>query len=421
MHYHDFQVCIVGAGPGGAAAALKLSYLDIPCVLLDKAVFPRDKICGDAISGKVTTLLNRLDPEILQRFQQSSTQIDVWGVRFIAPEGQVLDMPFPTDQNHNPANAPGYVSRRFDFDNFLIQEVRRRHNIRLIEAFEATEFTYFGDGWEIGGANPELPIIRCRILVVADGAHSSFSRKIAGLNKDDTHYAAGVRAYYANVKGFSSGNFIELHFLKELLPGYFWIFPLPDGHANVGLGMRSDYVSSRKLNLRHLLDEVIARHPQLQTRFENASKIGPVKGYGLPLGSKSRNISGGNFILVGDAAHLVDPLTGEGIGNAFYSGFIAAEQIKLCFECNDFSAQYLKNYDKRVARVLGSEMKLNYKIQKLLSYPWLAKWMGRIIAGNARMIKVFSAMYNDFDLRTQLTKPQFWLKMWLEKKNNPKT
>lgn len=420
MHYHEYQVCIVGAGPGGAATALKLSYLDIPCILLDKAVFPRDKICGDAISGKVTTLLNRLDPEILQRFQHKAEQIDVWGVRFIAPEGQILDVPFQSGYIRNPAQAPGYVARRFDFDNFLIEEVRRRPNIKLIEAFEANEFKSTDEGWEIGSLHAPEVKIYCRALVIADGAHSSFSRKVAGLHKDDAHYAAGVRAYYTNIHGFAPGNFIELHFLKRLLPGYFWIFPLPNGAANVGLGMRSDYVSSRKLNLRQLLDEVILEHPELRTRFEYATRVGVVKGYGLPLGSKKRNISGDNYMLVGDAAHLVDPLTGEGIGNAFYSGFIAAEQIKACFENNDFSAQFLKAYDQRVDRVLGSEMRLNYKIQKLLSYSALANWMGRIIAGNARMIQVFSAMYNDFDLRTQLTKPGFWLKMWWEKKNNPK-
>ena len=62
------DVCIVGAGPGGAATALKLSYLGIPSILIDKATFPRDKVCGDAISGKVTTLMSRLDPDMLKRF-----------------------------------------------------------------------------------------------------------------------------------------------------------------------------------------------------------------------------------------------------------------------------------------------------------------------------------------------------------------
>ncbi len=88
------KVCIVGAGPGGAATALKLSYLGIECVLIDKAVFPRDKVCGDAISGKVTTLLKRLDPEMLKRFNELPIHSDVWGINFIVPSGKVLRIPF---------------------------------------------------------------------------------------------------------------------------------------------------------------------------------------------------------------------------------------------------------------------------------------------------------------------------------------
>ena len=73
----ETDVCIVGAGPGGAAAALKLSYLGIPCLILDKATFPRDKVCGDTVSGKVTTLLGRLDPAMLNRFRRQVSNIDV--------------------------------------------------------------------------------------------------------------------------------------------------------------------------------------------------------------------------------------------------------------------------------------------------------------------------------------------------------
>ena len=115
------DVCIVGAGPGGAATALKLSYLGIPCILIDKADFPRDKVCGDAISGKVTTLLNRLDPAIMQRFNEESTQIDVWGIRFVAPNMKELDIPFKPNYVKDVKSAPGYVSKRMDFDNFLIK------------------------------------------------------------------------------------------------------------------------------------------------------------------------------------------------------------------------------------------------------------------------------------------------------------
>ena len=408
------DACIVGAGPGGVATALKLSYLGIPSVLIDKATFPRDKVCGDAISGKVSTLLNRLDPHILERFNQRPIQAGVWGIKFVAPNRKELDIPFRPGSSRNAEMAPGYVARRYDFDNFLVEEVRRRDNIRFFEGVAVDGYTRSERGWAISAAGGELEV-DTRMLIVADGAHSAFSRKVAGLEKDLRHHAGAVRAYFSGVGGLDGQPFIELHFIRSVTPGYFWIFPLPEGHANVGLGMRSDILSRRKLNLRKTLLEVVEEHPVLRERFKNARLIGEVKGYGLPLGSKQRPISGGHYMLVGDAGHLVDPLTGEGIGNAFYSGFIAAEQLQQCLLANDFSASFLKAYDRRVSRVLGSEMRLSYRLQKMLAYPWLVNWLANIIAGNQRIVAVLSGMYNDFELREQLVKPWFWLKMFLKR------
>lgn len=404
------DACIVGAGPGGVATALKLSYLGIPSVLIDKATFPRDKVCGDAISGKVTTLLNRLDPGILERFNRQAIQADVWGIRFVAPNNKELDIPFQPNYVRDAQAAPGYVARRYDFDNFLVEEARRRDNIQFLEGQAVQEYSRIDGGWQVSGEGGALQV-EARMLIVADGAHSAFSRKVAGLERDFRHHAGAVRAYFSNVGGLSPDNFIELHFIRSVTPGYFWIFPLPGGFANVGLGMRSDILRRRKTNLRKALFEVIEGHPALRERFKNASLVGEVKGYGLPLGSKRRPLSGDHYMLVGDAGHLVDPLTGEGIGNAFYSGFIAAEQLQQCLAANDFSAGFLKAYDQRVGRVLGSEMRLSYQMQKMLSYPWLVNLLANLIAGNRRVVALLSGMYNDFALREQLVKPWFWLKM----------
>jgi geranylgeranyl reductase family protein len=408
------DVCIIGAGPGGAATALKLSYMGIPCVLIDKAAFPRDKVCGDAISGKVTTLLNRLDPQILKRFDGQAEQTDVWGLTFVSPNGKAIELPFKQNYAKDRDQAPGYVSKRLEFDNFLIEEVKRRSNIDLHLETAVSEITLNPHGYSVVGESGQLRV-DCKILIDASGAHSSFSRKQAGLEKDLKHHAGAVRAYYKNVKGLHSDNFIELHFVKELTPGYFWVFPLPNGEANVGVGMRSDIIKKRKVNLRKMLDFIVEEHPKFKDRFAGAERVGKVAGYGLPLGSKTRNISGDHFMLVGDAGHLIDPLTGEGIGNAFYSGFIAAEQAEQCLLKNDFSAAFMKAYDVRVKRVLGSEMKLSYKMQRMASYPFLVNVIANIIAGNQKVVNVITGMYTDFNLREEIVKPLFWFKMMFKK------
>lgn len=409
------DVCIVGGGPGGAATALKLSYLGIPCVLIDKAVFPRDKVCGDAISGKVTTLLNRLDPTIMQRFNGQPIQTDVWGIRFLAPSQKAVDIPFKPNYVRNEKSAPGYVSKRMDFDHFLIEEVKRRANIQFFEGVTISSFERIDAGYILSSKDRELKV-QARILIDASGAHSAFSRKQAGLEKDPAHHAGAVRAYYKNVRGLAKDNFIELHFVKSITPGYFWIFPLPNGEANVGLGMRTDIINKRNVNLRKAFEELIENHPTFNKRFEKAERISKIEGFGLPLGSKRRTISGDHYMLVGDAGHLIDPLTGEGIGNAFYSGFIAAEQAQQCLEKQDFSASFMRAYDVRVARVLGSEMRLSYRLQKMLRYTPIVNAIAWIIGSNQAILNVLSGMYNDFNLREQLVKPWFWIKMLLGRK-----
>ena len=413
------DACIVGAGPGGSATALKLSYLGIPSILIDKSSFPRDKTCGDAISGKVTTLLNRLDPAILQRFNAQPIQTDVWGIKFAAPNDRALRIPFKPNFVKEAANAPGYVTKRIDFDNFLIEEVKRRDNIHLITDCEITDFKRSDEGWIVSNKDASIQIAT-RMLLMSNGAHSSFSRTIAGLEKDMRHHAAAVRAYFKDVKYLDEDNFIELHFIKSIAPGYFWIFPLPNGQANVGLGMRSDILSKRKFNLRKELEALIQQHPVLKERFAEAKMIGDIKGYGLPLGSKKQIISGDHYMLIGDAGHLVDPLTGEGIGNAFYSGFIAAEQLRDCIEQNDFSASFLRAYDKRVDRVLGSEMRLSYRLQQMLQYPFIVNTITYIIGSNKKILEVLSAMYDDFSVREQLAKPLFWIKMFFKNRRSGK-
>jgi geranylgeranyl reductase family protein len=404
------DICIVGAGPAGAAAALRLSYLGIPCVLIEKSVFPRDKVCGDAIGPKVLMLLGRLDPAIRDRFEANlGIQIGIWGLRLGSPNGKQFDVPFNVLANVN--NAPGCVSKRIDFDHFLVQEVQKRDNIKYIDNTEITSYEKKDAGYEVRSKNQEL-VVACKLLLVANGAYSAFTRHHAGFENDPKHYAAAVRAYYKSVAPISVGNFIELYFLKDIQPGYFWIFPLPNGYTNVGLGMRSDHVSKKKVNLAKSLQEIVEKHPEFKDRFEKATLQGKVVGYGLPLGSKKRVLSGENYLLLGDAGHLIDPLSGEGIGNGVYSGFIAAEQAQKCLEQNDFSAAYLAAYDKRIDRVLRSEMKISYLLQRVLNNYTLANVISSLVAGNPKVLGFISLLYADVKMRTKILNPFFWIQFF---------
>ena len=256
--------------------------------------------------------------------------------------------------------------------------------------------------------------VESQLIIAADGAHSRFAKQVGGIIPEADHFCAGLRAYYKGVKGLDKMGFIELHFVKEFLPGYFWIFPLPNGDANVGVGMRSDVVGRKKINLKNEMLQLIATHPVLKERFAGATIDGTIRGYGLPLGSKKRKISGDGFLLLGDAASLIDPFTGEGIGNAMISGLKAAEIIKSKWNDKIFDAENLKTYDIEVYKRLWPELNLSKKMQELVKYPWLFNLIVNKANRSKTLKETISCMFEDIDLRSRLKDPLFYLKVLFE-------
>jgi geranylgeranyl reductase family protein len=431
------SVCIIGAGPGGSTAALHLAKAGLKSILLDKAVFPRDKVCGDALSGKVVSELRRIDESLLNAIHAHPAALPSRGIHFIAPNEQWLSVPFssafkiqnpensiPTNAKNshekptedasgpgvrNPEFSPGYLMRRMDFDNFLVDQVRRTPLVELREGTDVVQYQRTKDGWQVQTHDGQM--IETPLLIVANGAQSNFTRHVAGIAQEPRHFCAGLRAYYEGVQDLDPNGFIELHFLKPFLPGYFWIFPLPNGGANVGVGMLSEAVSQRKIHLKNSMLELIKTHPALQKRFARARLVGDIRGYGLPLGSKRRSLSGSGYMLVGDAGHLIDPFTGEGISNAMISGRWAADQAAKSLQARDFSARFLAGYDHAVYRRLGNELKISTRLQRLLAYPALFNLVVKRANRNPELKQLLSSMFNDLDLRSALRNPAFYARL----------
>ncbi len=403
-----YDVIIAGAGPGGAACALSLAGSGLKVALLDKAKFPRDKICGDALSGKVVSVLKYTSPEALAALRALPPKLGSWGIRFVAPDGEVLDIPFKSDVDPSSEDAPGYIATRMDFDDFLMRQAAAVAEVELMENTAVTSVEVLSDRVQVTCGEKQL---EAKVLIGADGAHSVVAKQLSDIRVEKDHYSAGIRAYYRGVTDFHQHNFVELHYLKSLLPGYFWVFPLPNGMANVGLGMLSRDVSKHKVNLKEQLVDIIANHPQVAPRFANAELAGKIQGFGLPLGSKKRQISGERFMLIGDAASLIDPFSGEGIGNAMVSGRVAAQQIIKSFEQDDFSAETLMAYDKEVYRKLWAELRLSHNMQKLVNYPWLFNFVVRKANRNEAIRTMMTMMFENLDIRKELSRPSFYWKL----------
>ncbi len=352
----NFDAIIIGSGPSGSIAAMYLGKAGKNVLLIDKEKFPRDKICGDAQGRKAAAIMKELG--IYEGYEKLPGQ-KIYGITLSSPNGAIVHI--DVEQRDKP--APGYVHKRIDFDNYLFECAKKHVTFKVFNVKDV--LVEKGQVTGIIGTNEkgEQETIKAKVVLGADGAHSVVARKF-GLNKNPPeHFIVATRAYYKGVKGMTDR--IEIHMVKSLIPGYFWIFPLENGEANVGLGMITKDRDKKKINLVQAQIKEIESNPLFAGRFKDAKLDGDIRGWNLPIASYHRKCYGPGFLLLGDAASLIDPLSGEGVGNAMISGKVAAQVALEALQNNDFSEKFLKRYDKELWGFIGEEIKANYRLQKL--------------------------------------------------------
>lgn len=371
-----FDIIICGAGPAGSTCALAAAGAGLRIALIDKVTFPREKICGDANAAYIPKVLNTIDPALTQKYKALEQVRPVNVMRFYADDTTYYDVLSGED---------GKIIERKVLDNFLFNEAASAKDVEAITGVAVKKINIKTDGAEVLLENRRL--LKAALFVGCDGTQGISYKTPGNILKDKKHYFAAIRTYYEGVEA-TEHNVIELHFLKRLKTGYFWIFPMHDGSVNVGLGMLSERISQKKIDLKRELDSILTGDSIIAKRFKNARRLDQVKGFGLPLGSKKRRISGERFMLCGDAASLIDPLTGEGIGQAIVSGRYAGWQAKKCFEQNNFSEAFMKKYDDVVYKKMWKEHRLHLLARKLIStFPFLLGPGLRLTGGKKRKTK----------------------------------
>lgn len=286
------DVAVVGAGPAGAATALRLLQLrpDARVLLLDAAAFPRDKVCGDGVAPHVLALLDALGVPDLAPLGPP-----VWGLRVRSPGGRVVDA---------RCDRPSRVIPRAVFDAALVDAavargaVLRMHRVRRV-VVRPDRVVLDGE-------------IAARVVVGADGAHSAVRRALGAPAAPPAATALAVRGYAATCVDPEA---LVIAFARCRPPAYAWSFPLPGGGANLGYGV---FGSGRPGGKRELLERLAEELPG------QVLDPGTVRGHHLPLSTGPRFQPDGRVLLVGDAAGLVNPVTGEGIFYGVASGALAA-------------------------------------------------------------------------------------------------
>ncbi|MBN2789941.1 MAG: NAD(P)/FAD-dependent oxidoreductase [Candidatus Delongbacteria bacterium] len=331
-----YDIVVVGAGPGGSIAAKEAAERGLKVIMLE-----RDREigipvrCGEAVGIAGLLEFFAKDHEIVQRYKKK------YKIRFIAPNGNILDL------NHESEAA--VLDRKF-FD----AELGRLASLAGATVVTMANVTglIFKDNSVVGVKflyQGKEHIINSKIVIAADGVESRVGRW-AGIKTTPKFNDIESCVQYTMSDIDVEEDRMDFYFGKDIAPtGYLWVFPKDKRTANVGLGINGEY--SRKKKAVNYLNSFV------KSNFPEGSILNTTCG-GVICGETLEKASGNGIMLVGDAAHQTNAISGGGIINAMKAGRLAAEVAASAVRNNDLSEKFLKNYDKKWYKKQG---KANHK------------------------------------------------------------
>jgi len=314
----ETDVLVVGAGPAGSAAAAWAARSGADVVLADAAVFPRDKTCGDGLTPRAISELQRLGLEDWLRAHTVNQGLRAHGF------GQTLLLPWPGGTLPDWGSAVA----RTELDDHL-RTTAIKAGATAVDGHRAIDVRRDGDRVSAVVFRTDAgPVeIACRRLVVADGVRSPLGKVLGREWHRETVYGVAGRSYIASA--MSDDPWISSHLeLRDeegaVLSGYGWIFPLGTGEVNLGVGTLATAKRPADVAIKPLM-----RHYAEQRRedFQLSGDLRMPTSALLPMGGAVSNVAGPNWALIGDAAACVNPLNGEGIDYGLETGRLVAEVL----------------------------------------------------------------------------------------------
>lgn len=310
------DVVVVGAGPAGAAAAAWAARAGQDVLVIDSARFPRDKACGDGLTPRAVAELERLGLG-----SWLDTRIRHRGLRMSGFGGDI-EVPWPGPSFPSTGSAVA----RLELDD-RIRKVAEEAGARMLLGVKVVGAQHGSSGLATAVALANGDQVRCRHLIVADGARSPLGRILGRRWHQETVYGVAARGYLSTPR--SDDPWLTSHLELRapngaLLPGYGWIFPLGNGEVNIGVGALSTTKRPAELPLRRVLS-YYADLRRDEWGFTGQPRA--VSSALLPMGGAVSGVAGPNWMLIGDAAACINPLNGEGIDYGLETGRLAAELL----------------------------------------------------------------------------------------------
>jgi geranylgeranyl reductase family protein len=352
------EVLVVGTGPAGSAAAIEGRRLGLDVLAVDKARFPRDKTCGDGLTTGALRRIEQLGVDVRALPSYASVTETV----LVSPSGREVVLTLPVDGEY------AGVAPRAELDAALVARARAE-GADVCDGVAVSHVRNRDDG--VVAELDDGTTVHARWLVAADGHYSPTRRMLDGTTAARAELGTwhAFRQYYRGVDDPR----LWVLFDPDLLPGYAWVFPLGEGRANVGFGVLRDVGNGahdgraagagRRLAARW---RDVAANPRLHAILgPRAEPDGPHRAWPIPASFDPERLVRGRVLFAGDAASVVDPMTGEGIAQAIDTGILAARAIEADATPSAVGARYRRDVD----RALGADLRFARGLQHLLRAP----------------------------------------------------
>jgi geranylgeranyl reductase family protein len=394
------DVIVVGAGPAGASAAYFLAGAGIDVLLVDREVFPREKVCGDGLASRALTVLERMG-------------LGDWLRGFPEPEVMLFSSPSGEAVRIRPERPEGFsygrVIPRLRLDAAVVERAVVA-GARLLDGTKVTSLEQGEGGLHLRGKrNGQIVHLDARLAIAADGGQASFTRRLGLIRRPPDLVA--VRAYFEGDVGPETRP--EFHVERVTMPGYNWIFPVGKGRANVGTGTLVSTVKEESLNLAKVMRQFVADNPYARERLRLAEMVSPVQGHPLRTDLRGTRPYGQRVLVAGEAAGLVNPLSGEGIAYALESGEVAATHARRALESGDFSEAALSAYGRALHRRYGADHQAARFLRIFFKYPWLLNRLVRRMQQDPDFALTFGLVVIGVESPRTVFSPRFLSRLFL--------
>ncbi|CAN5652448.1 geranylgeranyl reductase family protein [soil metagenome] len=387
----DADVIVVGGGPAGASTAWHLASQGVDVLLLDRARFPRDKVCAEYLSPQASRILQSMGA--LETAERAGGA-HLAGMLVRAPSGESFRGHFAGTHGFRGFRDSGLALRRTVLDSILLERARAA-GARVRESARVVNLARDGTGRVTGvivaDSAGERTTVHARLVVGADGLRSIVSRRLGLARRSRWPSRIALVAHYSGVAGMDEVG--EMHVDRH---GYMGLAPVGGGLMNVALVVPVSRAKDIAGALSEFLEEWIDEHPHLRERFKGARRVEPVRATG-PFASAVRRAWAPGAAVVGDAADFFDPFTGEGIYAALRGGeMLAPFVLETLAAAAGGERAPLSAYDRARRAEFGGKWKLERLVGTAVAFPGMMNRAVRALSRRRELADLFVGAAGDF-------------------------